>query len=193
MPASCGAGCGTVFELSPSSGGWTEHVLHFFGNTPTDGRNPWANLIIDSAGNLYGTTVAGGKPSQSYCGTGCGTVFELSPASGGTWTETVLLSFNGSDGSTPLSPVVFDSAGNLFGASQGFTGVTWGSIYELSPASGGSWSETVLHTFPEFQAGDLDGYFPSTGLILDSFGNLYGTTPGGGQTSLGGIVFEIVP
>jgi uncharacterized repeat protein (TIGR03803 family) len=188
----CGAGCGTVFELSPSSGGWTEHILYFFGNTTHDGENPWANVIFDSAGNLYGTTVAGGKVTENYCGTGCGTVFKLSPSGSG-WSETVLLSFSGTDGSTPLAPVVFDTAGNLYGTSQGFTGDTWGSVYELSPASGNTWNETVLHTFPIYSVGDTDGYFPSTGLILDFSGNLYGTTPGGGQTSLGGTVFEIVP
>jgi uncharacterized repeat protein (TIGR03803 family) len=188
----CGAGCGTVFELSPSSGGWTEHVLYFFGGTSHDGQNPWANVIFDSAGNLYGTTITGGKVTENDCGTGCGTVFKLSPSGSG-WSETVLLSFSGTDGSTPLAPVVFDAAGNLYGTSQGFTGGTWGSVYKLSPASGNTWNETVLHTFPTYSTGDTDGYFPSTGLILDSSGNLYGTTPGGGETSLGGTVFEIVP
>lgn len=188
----CGAGCGTVFELSPSSGTWTEHVLYFFGSSNHDALAPYANLVFDSAGNLYGTTAAGGKVTEGYCGTGCGTVFKLSPSGNG-WSETILWSFIGTDGATPLAPVVFDSAGNLYGTSQGFTGDTWGSVYELSPASGGTWNETVLHTFPIWSSGGTDGYFPSTGLILDSSGNLFGTTPGGGQSSVGGIIFEIVP
>jgi uncharacterized repeat protein (TIGR03803 family) len=188
----CGAGCGTVFELSPSAGGWTERVIYFFASTTHDGKSPYANVVFDSAGNLYGTTAAGGKITENYCGTGCGTVFKLSPSSNG-WSETILLSFIGTDGATPLAPVVFDAAGNLYGTSQGFSGDTWGSVYELSPASGGAWNETVLHTFPIWTSGGTDGYFPSTGLILDSSGNLYGTTPGGGETSLGGIIFEIVP
>ena len=187
----CGGGCGSVFELSPSGGTWTEHLLYEFSGKSGDGRNPWANVILDSAGNLYGTTAAGGKSIQGYCGTGCGTVFKLSQSSGG-WKETILLSFDGTDGATPLAPVVFDSAGNLYGTSQGFTGDTWGTVYKLSPAAGG-WTETVVHSFPIYSPGDLDGYFPSSGLIFDSAGNLYGTAPGGGQTSTGGIVFEITP
>ncbi len=187
----CGGGCGSVFELIPSGGAWTEHVLYLFSGKSGDGRSPYANLILDAAGNLYGTTAAGGKAIENYCGTGCGTVFKLAPSSGG-WKETVLLSFDGTDGATPLAPVVFDAAGNLYGTSQGFTGDTWGTVYKLSP-SAGSWTETVLHSFPIYAPGDLDGYFPSSGLILDSAGNLYSTAPGGGQTSTGGIVFEITP
>jgi uncharacterized repeat protein (TIGR03803 family) len=191
VSGTCGGGCGSVFELSPSGGAWTEHVLYLFSGKPGDGRSPDANVILDAAGNLYGTTAAGGEPSQGYCGTGCGTVFMLSQSSG-VWKEKILLSFDGTDGATPLAPVIFDAAGNLYGTSQGFTGDTWGTVYKLSP-SGGSWTETVLHSFPIYAPGDPDGYFPSTGLIFDSAGNLYGTAPGGGQTSTGGIVFEITP
>jgi hypothetical protein len=166
-------------------------VLYLFSGKSGDGRSPDANLILDAAGNLYGTTAAGGKSIHGYCGTGCGTVFKLSQSSG-VWKETILLSFDGTDGATPLAPVVFDAAGNLYGTSQGFTGDTWGTVFKLS-SSAGNWTETVLHSFPIYAPGDLDGYFPSSGLILDSAGNLYSTAPGGGQTSTGGIVFEITP
>jgi uncharacterized repeat protein (TIGR03803 family) len=131
-------GCGTVFELSPTAGGgWTEQVLHIFGNG-RDGAYPYASLIFDSAGNLYGTTAGGGS---TYCFNGCGTVFELTPVAGG-WAETVLYSFcpqGGicSDGDSPDSALVFDAEGNLFGTtSSGGTGCRYNScgvVWEITP------------------------------------------------------------
>ena len=89
-------GWGAVFELSPRhGGGWTEKVLHSFDDNGTEGIEPVASLILDSAGNLYGTPQQGGIH-------GDGTVFELSPRQGGGWTETVLHSFGrGTDGIAP--------------------------------------------------------------------------------------------
>ena len=104
-------GLGTVFELSPSNGGWTETVLHTFGNG-FDGQFPYAGLVVDDAGNLYGTTIFGG----AY---GNGTVFELSPSAGG-WTESFIYSFTGgADGANPYGGLIFDSSGNLYGATPG--------------------------------------------------------------------------
>src|ERR1017187_8224217 len=102
---------GTVFELTPAAGGtWTEQVLHSFGSG-TDGAYPYAGLIFDGAGNLYGTTSGGG--------TAHGTLFELTPAGGGTWTEQVLHNFgNGTDGAEPLASLIFDGAGNLYGTTS---------------------------------------------------------------------------
>ncbi len=118
---------GTVFELSPrEGGGWTETVLHSFGNG-TDGQNPYAGLIFDAAGNLYGTTVRGGIH-------GLGTAFELSPREGGGWTETVLHSFgNGTDGQNPYAALIFDAAGNLYGTTYqgGIHG--GGTAFEITP------------------------------------------------------------
>ncbi|HET9305342.1 MAG TPA: choice-of-anchor tandem repeat GloVer-containing protein [Candidatus Sulfotelmatobacter sp.] len=184
-------GCGTVFKLAPSAGGnWTETQLHLFTNSRGDGASPVGGLIFDQAGNLYGTTFnGGGGGSCSYAG--CGVVFELSPA-GGIWNETILLSFTGSDGAGPMGNLVFDQAGNLYGTTEGFYGGTWGTVFELSQASGNSWNETVLHVFPVAVANDLDGYFPEAGLIVDAAGNVYGTTAGGGPAN-GGIIFEITP
>jgi uncharacterized repeat protein (TIGR03803 family) len=184
--ANCGPyGCGTVFELSPGQGGsWTEAVLHNFG-TGTDGYQPDAGLIFDSAGNLYGTTGSGGA-------NGAGTVFEMSPRQGGGWTETVLYSFNpnGTDAYGPEAGLIFDAHGNLYGVTnQG--GVNYeGAVFELSPRHGGGWTETVLYSFCNLSS-CTDGSYPNAGgLIFDSSGNLYGTTGSGGAYG-GGTVFEL--
>jgi uncharacterized repeat protein (TIGR03803 family) len=105
-------GVGAVFELTPQAGAswWAEQIVHAFGAHPTDGIAPYAGLILDGAGNLYGTTIQGG--SSQY---GNGTVFELTPASGGGWSETVLHNFNGKDGSEPWAGLVLDATGNLYG------------------------------------------------------------------------------
>jgi uncharacterized repeat protein (TIGR03803 family) len=179
---------GTVFELTPSSSGqWAENVLYSFGSSPNDADYPQAGLIFDSDGNLYGTTYEGG----AY---GFGTVFELSPSDEGNWTESVLYSFAGApnDGSNPMGGVVLDDSGNLYGTTQrgGVGTVAAGTVFELSPASGGGWVEAVLYTF---QASD-DGAFPWAGVIFDSSGSLYGTTQEGGglcgQTGCG-TVFKL--
>ena len=174
---------GTVFELSPGAGGtWTEQVLHSFGSG-TDGKRPLAGVIFDAAGNLYGTTNLGGTSAS-------GTVFELTPAGGGTWTEKVLWSFGtGTDGNGPQAGLIFDAAGNLYGTTfQGGT-YTYGTVFELSPGAGGTWTEKVLHSFDQ---NGTDGAFPAAALIFDAAGNLYGTTSGGG-TSNAGTVFELTP
>jgi uncharacterized repeat protein (TIGR03803 family) len=175
-------GAGTVFKLSPASGGgYTETVLYNF-TGGSDGEDPYGGLILDSAGNLYGTTVLGGT-------SGYGTVFELSPASGGGYTETVLHSFTGgSDGLYPYGILIFDSTGNLYGTTIQGGPAGDGTVFELSPTSGGGYTEAVLYSF----TGGSDGAVSTAGLILDSAGNLYGTT-GNGGTSGYGTVFELSP
>jgi uncharacterized repeat protein (TIGR03803 family) len=172
---------GIVFELTPAgSGGWTETVLHRFGNA-MDGSGPLAGLIFDAAGNLYGTTSGGGTYD--------GTVFELTPAGGGSWTEKVLWSFgSGTDGFAPQVGLVFDAAGNLYGTTPWGGTNGYGTVFELTPAGSGGWTEAVLHNFNEF--GNGDGYYPLAALILDAAGNLYGTTSVGG-TYNNGTVFEL--
>jgi uncharacterized repeat protein (TIGR03803 family) len=121
------SGYGTVFELTPmGGGGWTETILYSFGNG-TDGAIPYAGLIFDAAGNLYGTTFGGGPYG------GAGTVFELTPTAGGGWTETVLHSFNGGDGANPVAGLIFDAAGNLYGTTTGGGTYGGGTAFELSP------------------------------------------------------------
>jgi hypothetical protein len=171
-----------VFELSPTvGGGWTEKVLHNFGNGG-DGVGTVGNLIFDSAGNLYGTTSGGG----TY---GDGTAFELVRQPGGGWKERLLFSFgNGSDGQSPEAGLTFDSAGNLYGDAF-FGGLYNGGIaFELTPQEDGSWIETILHNFGKGK----DGILPLGNVVLDASGSLYGTDEGGGGTG-GGTVWKITP
>ena len=181
-------GYGTVFELSPRAGGtWAERVLRNFNNN--DGANPYAGLIFDSAGNLYGTTVNGGQGPN--CGSpGCGTVFELTPAVGGGWTEKILHNFSGNitDGYAPYAGVIFDAAGNLYGTTQGGGTHFGGTVFKLTPTTGGGWTETILH---DFNNTGTNEYNPAS-LIFDGAGNLYGTTYQGGAFS-GGTAFQLTP
>jgi uncharacterized repeat protein (TIGR03803 family) len=209
------SGCGTVFELSANSdGSWTEQIIYNFcsndvGGNCLDGRQPMAGMVLDSAGNLYGTTAQGGN---AICDYGCGIVFELSPpsASGSAWTETTLYTFcsvaNGNnclDGSGPVSQLIFDAAGNLYGTTEeggsgtygGFLG-SGGTVFELSPGVSG-WMETVLYNFCSVGEKKYceDGWSPTAGVTFDDAGNLYGTTFMGGTKadSGGGTVFELSP
>jgi uncharacterized repeat protein (TIGR03803 family) len=184
--------CGTVFELSPTSGGgWKETVLHDFGHD-NDGGEPRGGLIADAAGNLYGTAFYGGT---GYCedgfGTlvGCGVIFKLTPAADGAWTETILHDFldNGTDGSHPQSNLTFDSSGNLYGMTYIGGAYDLGTVFELTPKPAGIWTERVLHSF---NLNGTDGFFPEGGLVFDASGNLYGTTPTGGAYNQG-TVFEL--
>ena len=156
-------GCGTVFELSPGYYGWSFWLLHTFTNSP-DGATPFGGVVLDRAGNLYGTTTAGG----SGCTGGCGTVFELSLESGGTWSETILHAFAGEDGSYPGAALIFDASGNLYGTTRFGGAHSAGTAFEV--ASSGQ--ETVLYSF----AGNADGQYPSGSLTFDASGQLYGTT-----------------
>jgi len=180
---------GTVFQLIPAvGGGWTEKVLHNFTNSNKSGSHPWATLILDAAGNLYGTTAAGGGGTN--CAFGCGTVFELLPGAGGAWTIKFLHNFNFklADGSFPSARLIFDAAGNLYGTTfnGGFYG--YGTVFELTPKADGSWTEKILHSF----GNSVDGQNPAAGLTFDAAGNLYGTTSSGGTLGLG-TVFELTP
>jgi uncharacterized repeat protein (TIGR03803 family) len=181
-------GKGTVFELSPNGGVWMETVLYSFENNASDGTAPAASLVFDTAGNLYGTTSAGGN--LSACQTsGCGTVFELTPATGVSWTEKIIYIFGATDGYLPQAGLSIDKAGNLYGTT--FFGGTYGygTAFELSPEVGGKWNLTTLQNFNI--SGD-DGAYLYGGVILDSKGNLYGTTFRGGVSDEG-TVFELSP
>jgi uncharacterized repeat protein (TIGR03803 family) len=152
-----------------------------------------ANLILDGSGNLYGTTYNGSFP-DFLCGgmnffPGCGTVFELSPSNGG-WNETILYEFGHADGSEPSGGLVLDAAGNLYGMTSYFGTYGYGTLFKLSPAVGGGWTKSVLHSF----GGSVnDGLYPAGSLIWDAAGNLYGVTYGGGIRYGQGTVFEITP
>lgn len=180
-------GCGVVFKLTPVNGVWQESVLYAF-QGGSDGVSPRGNLVLDASGNLYGTTFYGGTGS---CGNvACGTVFELSRNPNGSWTETVLYSFqNKPDGAFPVG-LTFDSSGNLYGVATAAGANGRGSAYQLSPpkAGGSSWTEKAIYNFSTFETQ------PNPVLIFDPQGNLYGTYQQLYGCFLGcGAVFELKP
>lgn len=189
-------GCGTAFELKPGKGGlWKEKILHRFTGENSDGANPDAGLIFDSNGNLYGTTVSGGKDSL-------GTVFELAAPgkNGSRWKEALVYSFDGNDGSYPQANLTLTPSGDLYGdvCCGGIS--QYGTVFRLKPPKPNrkTWTYSVAYFFQ----GAPDGAGPAAGLILDGKGNLYGTTfLGGTATNLCGFqgvngcgtVFQIKP
>lgn len=167
-------GCGVVFELSPSSGTWTETVLYNF-QSGNDGNYPEHGLVFDSTGNLYGVTSGGG--GTTGCSGGCGTFFELSPSSSGTWTETILYRFADATQNPTTGTLVMDGAGNFYGVTSAGGANGLGNVYELSPSSSG-WTYTDL-----FDLSTSTGYQPLNGVTVDTAGNLYGTTNLGGDVT----------
>jgi uncharacterized repeat protein (TIGR03803 family) len=183
---------GTIFQLTPPAspgGAWTETVLHSFSDLP-GGWDPWAGLVSDKSGNLYGTTWLGGTSGD------CGVVFKLEPATG---TYTVIHNFacdTINDGGEPRADLTIDSAGNLYGTTTvggtGGCGCVGGCrvVFQLSP-SDSTWRETVLYNFPS-----VGSEYPAPGgtggnVILDRRGNLYGTTFVGGGPTSAGVVFML--
>ena len=172
-----GSGNGVVYELMGSGINWTEQALYSFSGSG-DGATPFSGVIFDNAGNLYGTTTAGGA-------SGNGAVYELSPSGSG-WTEHVIYSFTGgSDGSYPTAGLIFDASGNLYGSTNKGGTSGGGTVFELSP-SGGGWTYSLLHSLT---GGANCG--PWASLTLKG-GNLYGATVCDG-TSSAGNVFELSP
>jgi uncharacterized repeat protein (TIGR03803 family) len=188
----CLAGCGTVFEITPTGKLTT---LYSFCSQPncTDGVEPYAGLLQATNGNFYGTTQSGGANNASSCTTnitsGCGTVFEITPAG----KLTTLYSFcsqpNCADGWEPLAGLVQATNGNLYGTTNrggiGLEGNTVGTVFEITTAG----QLTTLYTFCS-QPNCTDGEYPSMSLVQATNGNFYGTTDGGGANG-GGTVFEI--
>jgi uncharacterized repeat protein (TIGR03803 family) len=180
---------GTVFKLAPNgSGGYVESIVYAFASG-TDGDTPEAGLIIDSAGNLFGTTLGGG--SDSF-----GTVFKLAPNGSGGFVESVLYSFPDLNSGGPFAGLIIDNAGNLYGTTGGYStgSSSLGVAFKLAPSGSGSYTESVLYAF----TGGSDGANSRAGLIMDSAGNLYGTTSGGGNSSINcnngcGVVFKLAP
>ena len=165
---------GTVFKIDSVG---NESTLHNFKSFSGDGATPYAALIRDGAGNLYGTTSAGG--GSTACQGGCGTVFKLTNSSG-TWKEVILHRFKGTDGASPYGKLIRDQSGNLYGTTAFGGGSTscstgCGTVFKLTPAG----TLIVLHNF----AVKSNGWSPQAGLVSDSLGNLYGTTAVGGGSS----------
>ena len=200
------AACGLAF-------GQTQYkVLWNFGGAPSDGAFPMSNLIFDKAGNLYGTTYAGGTSTALPCGGGgCGTVFKLSQNPDGSWTNTTLYSFCSNysnfqclDGTAPEAGLGIDAKGNLYGTTNGggnqqcpLQSLGCGTVFEVSPPSspGDAWIESVLYNFCTTYANHncTDGALPVSQLTRGASGTIYGTTTVGGSTSgtFGGTVFEL--
>ena len=174
------SGAGTVFKVGRYG---KETVLYSF-TGGTDGAKPEAALTMDAAGNLYGTTTAGGS-------SGNGTVFKLvAPKKGWKWKEKVLYSFgSGTDGTIPVAGVTFDAAGNIYGTTSAGGSYGYGTVFQLKPSKSG-WTETILHNFQD----SSDGAVPYAGLVFDGSGNLYGAaTEGGEGANVGGTIFEMSP
>ena len=169
----------TILLLSTTHGwGATTNALYNFTGS-SDGAYPVSNLVADDTGTLYGTTSSGGI--------GLGTVFSLKPNPDGSWTQTVIYSFTASgDGRWPYGGVIRDSQGNLYGTTSFGGAMGYGTVFMLAPQPDGSWTATILYSF----TGGIDGSEPYTGLVLDTKGNLYGTTYLGGTSGLG-TVFQL--
>ncbi|MFZ0478066.1 MAG: Ig-like domain repeat protein [Terriglobales bacterium] len=197
-----GYGQGAIFKLSPGAGStWTASNLYNFPpysasiNDPLNvGVNNQGYLAMDSSGNLYGTTYAGGAYAH-------GSVFKLSPGTGDTWIETTLYSFQGgtTDGCNPYAEPVLDSSGNLYGTTYNCGAVGNGIVWKLTPTG----TETILHNFTGYSTNgtgeNADGANPVAGVALDAYDNLYGTTINGGEMYNGqltlcancGVLYEI--
>lgn len=180
-----GSGCGVVFKVSKTG---KEKVLHSFTGSP-DGAVPYGGLILDSTGNLYGTTNRGRTGgSCARFGGGCGVVFKVS----NTGKETVLFSFTDTYSSYPSTGVIHDAQGHLYGTAHNDDSGPGGTVYRLSPGRNGQYKETVLYVF----TGSTDGSFPSGGLVRDANGNIYGNTAAGGDLDCEmpngcGVVFKL--
>ncbi len=183
-------GKGTVFQLTRRSdhdNTWTETILYSF-TASGDAAFPSSELVMDKKGNLFGTTTLGGVNNL-------GAVYEVSPptSSGNPWTETVIFSFNGTNGTLPAGRLLLDASGVLYGTTDGGGTGGEGTVFKLTPPanSGAAWTEDVLYSF----SGGRDGSNPAAGVVMDKNGKLYGTAQHGGtgDPKVGGVVFELDP
>jgi uncharacterized repeat protein (TIGR03803 family) len=174
-------GCGTIFELAPThSGPWKERIIHRFRDAFTEGATPRSGLVFDASGNLYGTTYQGGN--NDVCGgSGCGTVFELTPGAGESWKLQDLIDFNAIDGALPMGGVTLSSDGSVIGSTSFGGTENAGTIFVLKQESG-VWKFSTIYNFDTF-----DGLQPAGNLAVDKDGNIYGATYEGGVNDWGTI------
>lgn len=188
-----GYGCGTVFKVTPpptfcgsAMCAWKETVIFRFPQGGIDGiSTPYGGVVFDQAGNIYGASFGGGIGICSYA---CGAIYKLTPSGGGQWGLTPVYEFTGgADGASPMSTLLRDSHGNLYGTAFAGGFNNYGTVFELSP-SGQNWTFKLLHQF----RGDSDGQSPVAGLVMDAAGNLYGDNTDGGPNG-GGVLFQLTP
>jgi len=179
---------GTIFQLTPpanASDQWIETILYSFA-APPDGSFPSSDLVMDSKGNFYGSTLQGGANNV-------GAIYRLSPPStpGDPWVETVIHSFSGTDGSSPFGHLVVDKTGALLGTTSGGGALQAGTVYKLTRQSGDVWTHDILYTF----SGGSDGGSPEAGITISPGGSVFGTasTGGSGGPDFGGVVFRLDP
>jgi uncharacterized repeat protein (TIGR03803 family) len=169
--------------LTTAKGGqWKEKVIHRFTDGKDGSRGSLGRLLFDKAGNLYGVAELGGAHTA-------GTVYTMTPGAGGGWKFSTLDAFRGMPHpGFPYGGVIFDSAGNLYGTTYfgGKTGL--GSVFKLTNTNG-KWTESQLYSFK----GGTDGSNPTSTLVFDAAGNLYGTTSAGGDSNDDGVVFKLTP
>ncbi|HWY54435.1 MAG TPA: choice-of-anchor tandem repeat GloVer-containing protein [Terriglobales bacterium] len=192
-PCWTNTGCGVIFEMKPKGDGtWSYQVLHHFASSKTDGQTPRGGLVMDAAGNFYGTTVFGGPYGGAH---GNGIVFQLSPkAGGGGWKMTVIYDFPGycSIGCEPYGQLALDRSGSLYGTNGGGNATCSGGayycgmIYKLTPQKDGTWKYSSVYKFH-----GPDGFGP-LGVTLDGKGHIFGATTWGGKYNFG-VAFEITP
>jgi len=175
-------GNGVVFEVSPSPTGWQQKVLHAFTGKKDGAIGSLGALLLDAAGNLYGTAELGGPA-------GAGAVYELSPGGNGSWKFTALYDFQGMpDAANPYGGLTLDSAGNLYGTTYFGGNAGMGTVFQLSHGPNGAWQENILHNFQ----GGTDGSFPTSTLLFTTPTTLYGTTTTGGRPSCDcGAIFSL--
>lgn len=168
-------GCGTAYRLTQANGGWSETVIYQFSNGST--ATPYGGVVLDSSGNLYGTTEAGGSADW-------GSIYGLAPGNG-SWSQKVLYNFLGQDdGGTPSAGLLPDGLGNFYGATQ-YKGVNGGGTAFKLSLVGGNWTYQAIYGF----TGNLG---PAASLTMDADGNLYGTTEGDGAQGYGSV-FRLSP
>ncbi len=155
---------GTVFELTSSGGGYTESILHSFG-FGTDGADPFTGVVLDAAGNVYGTTPIGGTG-------GDGTVYQL--LSSNQWAENILVNFDGANGVNPIGSLIIDTSGNFYGTTLTGGQNGGGVVFKLAPSNGG-WNYSMLYSFSSAKSCQSYG-----GLAVDDAGNLFGQCAGMG-------------
>jgi len=175
----------TAIALSSLPGAWAKPKFKVLAGVS---GGMFSSLTLDSSGNLYGVTNAGGTYND-------GVIFELKHLSNGNWGEVVVHSFNGDDGLFPNGGMIFDRAGNLYGTTKEGGATNAGTVFELTPGRDSpGWTYSILYSFcPEgWFSGCPEGDPPDAGVVMDHSGNLYGTTGGGGSNG-GGVAFELTP